>query len=214
VGISCPRVRGGRRRRPLCANLAEADDLARYNEQLSKQMESQEAQAALIEQQIIEIDATGTAIVSQVQKMFVAIEKFISSDLPFLDPTQAGPDSRSERIDRIRELMGNEEVSVGEKYRRLIEAYQIELEYGRTMVSYKGKLDDGRDADFVRVGRVSLMYRSTDGEEAGYWDVQQKAWVVDNDYGKAIQKAVQVATKETAPDLVILPVPAPQEVQL
>ena len=194
--------------------LAEAEDLQRYNEQLSQQLQSQEAQVALIEQQLVEIDATGAAVVEQVQRMYEAIEKFIASDLPFTDPTQAGPDSRKARLDRIRELMANESASVGEKYRRLIEAYQIELEYGRTMVSYKAKLDDGRDADFLRVGRVSLLYRTEDGQESGYWDAQQKAWVVDDDIAKAVDEAVHVATKETAPDLVVLPVPAPIEVQL
>jgi hypothetical protein len=194
--------------------LAEAEDLERYNEQLSKQLQSQKAQVALIEQQVIDIDATGAAVIEQVQRMYEAIEKFIASDLPFTDPTQAGPDSRSERINRIRELMANESASVGEKYRRLIEAYQIELEYGRTMVAYKAKLDDGRDADFLRIGRVSLLYRTEDGEESGYWDTQQKVWVVDDDIAKAVQEAVHVATKETAPDLVVLPVPAPIEVQL
>jgi hypothetical protein len=194
--------------------MAEADDLTHYNEQLGRQLESQQEQLTLIDRQLIEIDATAMAVASQVQRMFEAIEKFIASDLPFLDPTQAGPDSRSERMDKLRELMTTEGVSVGEKYRRLMEAYQIELEYGRTMTSYKGKLDDGRDVDFLRVGRVSLMYRTTDGEEAGYWDAEQQAWVVDNDFAKAIEKAVQVATKEIAPDLVTLPVPAPREVQL
>jgi hypothetical protein len=110
--------------------------------------------------------------------------------------------------------MTTEGVSVGEQYRRLMEAYQIELEYGRNMSSYKGTLDDGREADFLRLGRVSLAYRTVDGEEAGYWDAEQKAWVVDNDFAKAIEKAVQVATKEVAPDLVTLPVPAPREAQL
>jgi hypothetical protein len=194
--------------------MAEADELAQYNEQLRKQLESQQAQVTLIEQQVTGIEATATAVASLVQRMFAAIEEFIASDLPFLDPTQAGPDSRRERMKKIRELMTTEGVSVGEKYRRLMEVYQIELEYGRTMFSYKGKLDDGRDADFLRLGRVSLVYRTADGEEAGYWDAEQKAWVVDNDFAKAIEKAVQVATKEIAPDLVILPVPAPREVQL
>jgi hypothetical protein len=194
--------------------LAEADDLTHYNEQLSKQLQSQQAQLSLLEQQLLQIDPTATEVASQVQRMYEALENFIASDLPFLDPTQAGPDSRSERMDKIRELMTTEGVSVGEKYRRLMEAYQIELEYGRTMHAYKGKLDDGRDADFLRVGRVSLAYRTVDGEEAGYWDAEQQAWVVDNDFAKAIEKAVQVATKEIAPDLVTLPVPAPREVQL
>lgn len=194
--------------------LAEADDLVHYNAQLSKQLESQQAQVALIERQLTEVDATATEVASHVQRMYQALEQFIAADLPFLDPTQAGPDSRSERMNRIRELMETEGVSVGEKYRRLMEAYQIELEYGRNMSSYKGKLDDGREADFLRLGRVSLAYRTVDGEEAGYWDAEQKAWVVDNDFAKAIEKAVQVATKEIAPDLVTLPVPAPREAQL
>jgi hypothetical protein len=194
--------------------LAEADDLARYNEQLAQQLESQQAQLTLIGQQLTEIEATATAVAAQVRRMFEAIESFIASDLPFLDPTQAGPDSRSERMNKLREVMTTEGVSIGEQYRRLMEAYQIELEYGRTMASYKGTLDDGREANFLRVGRVSLAYRTLDGKEAGYWDAEQKAWVVDNDFSKAIEKAVQVATKEIAPDLVTLPVPAPREVQL
>jgi len=194
--------------------LAEADDLAHYNEQLARQLESQQAQLTLIGQQLMEIDATATAVASMVRRMFEAIETFIASDLPFLDPTQAGPDSRSERMNKLRELMTTEGVSVGEQYRRLMEAYQIELEYGRNMSSYKGTLDDGREADFLRLGRVLLAYRTVDGKEAGYWDAEQKAWVIDNDFAKAIGKAVQVATKELAPDLVTLPVPAPNEVQL
>ncbi len=233
--------------------LAESESLARYNEQLTAQLESQQAQVAHIEKQLTEIDATAAQVPSLIQKMFESLETFLANDLPFLDPTQAGPDSRQERIARIRDLMAkdsasNEDVNApnaedasapvmdeatasvaeqeraakadkqrvlnAERYRRLLEAYQIELDYGRTMVSYKGKLTDGREADFVRVGRVSLLYRTADGEESGYWDAQQKKWVVANEYNKAIENAILIATKESAPDLVIVPVPAPQEVPL
>lgn len=225
--------------------LAESESLARYNEQLTTQLESQQAQVAHIEKQLTEIDATAAQVPSLIQKMFESLETFLANDLPFLDPTQAGPDSRQERIARIRDLMAKDSASNGdenapnaedasasvaekelaakadkqralnaERYRRLLEAYQIELDYGRTMVSYKGKLTDGREADFVRVGRVSLLYRTADGEESGYWDAQQKKWVVANEYNKAIENAILIATKESAPDLVTVPVPAPQEVPL
>jgi len=194
--------------------MAEADGLARYNEQLNANLAAQQARLATIQKEFLAIDATATAVVELVQRMFETFEAFIASDLPFLDPTQAGPDSRSERMGKIRELMASETAPLGEKYRRLMEAYQIELEYGRNLFAYKGTLEDGREADFVRLGRVSLVYRTLDGEEAGYWDADQKAWVIDNDSAKAIEKAVQVAAKEIAPDLVILPVPAPREVQL
>ena len=194
--------------------LAEADSLARNNEYLSTQLQSQEAQVAQVEQQLADIDVTAVDVIALIQRMFESLEKFVASDLPFLDPTQAGPDSRSERMAKLRELMSNEGASNGERYRRLVEAYQIELEYGRTMVSYKAKLDNGRDADFLRFGRVSLMYRTSDGQEAGYWDVQQKKWIAANEYNKVIEKAVLIATKESAPDLVLLPIPAPQDERL
>jgi hypothetical protein len=194
--------------------LAESESLARYNAQLTRQLDSQQAQVQLIEKQLTEIDATAAQVGPLIQKMFESLETFLAADLPFLDPTQAGPDSRQERVARIRDLMANEGATNVERYRRLLEAYQIELDYGRTMIAYKGKLADGREADFVRVGRVSLLYRTADGEESGYWDAQQKKWVVANEYNKAIENAVLIATKESAPDLVTVPVPAPQEVPL
>lgn len=239
--------------------LADTESLARYNQQLASQLESQQVQVARIQQQLVEIDATGAAVSPLIQKMFESLETFLANDLPFVDPTQAGPDSRQERMVRIRDLMANTSTSDGdasainadesvanedevstadtvgsvptvdeesalkaekeralnaERYRRLLEAYQIELDYGRNMVAYKGKLADGREADFVRVGRVSLLYRTADGEESGYWDAQQKIWVVANEYNKAIESAVMIATKELAPDLITVPVPAPQEVPL
>ncbi len=249
--------------------LAESESLTRYNVQLTGQIDAQQAQVLQVEQQITEIDATAAQMPALIQKMFESLEAFIAADLPFLDPTQAGPDSRQERMARIRDLMPREDASNGdesapstgeesapiagevsapntgeegaliaaeqsasiadkeralkedkeralnaERYRRLLEAYQIELDYGRTMISYKGKLEDGREADFVRVGRVSLLYRTADGEEAGYWDAEQKKWVVANEYNKAVENAVLIATKESTPELVTVPVPAPQEVPL
>lgn len=193
--------------------LREADGLAQYNEQLNRQIQAQAEQLALLEQQLAQIDTTGSEIGALIQKMYDQFEQFIAGDLPFKDPLQDGEDTRAARIERIRGLMQNESASSAEKYRRLMEAYQIELEYGRNLVAYKGTLEDGRGADFVRLGRISLMYRTEDGEEAGYWDSQQKQWVVENDYERLIERAVNIATKLVAPDLVVLPVPAPTEVR-
>jgi hypothetical protein len=57
---------------------------------------------------------------------------------------------------------------------------------------------------------VTLLYRTLDGTESGYWDNQQKAWVPDPDSARQIEQALDIATEETAPDLIIVPVPAPQ----
>ncbi len=84
------------------------------------------------------------------------------------------------------------------------------MEYGRTMSAYKDKLADGRDAEFVRLGRVSLFYRTEDGTESGYWDQQQKTWVPDRNSARAIEQALAIAKEQKAADLIIVPVPAPQ----
>ena len=115
--------------------------------------------------------------------------------------------------ERLRELMTTEGASPSERFRRLVEAYQIEVEYGRTVSDYKSTLPDGREAEFVRVGRVSLLYRTVDGEECGYWDAAQKQWVIDNEYNSAVLEALRISRKTLAPDVIKVPVPAPQEVR-
>jgi hypothetical protein len=135
--------------------------------------------------------------------MFDDLEKFVAADVPFL------PEERQMRIERLRDLMGNPEATSSEKFRRLLEAYQIEMEYGRTMDSYMQEID-GKPADLVRLGRVSLMYRTQDGTKTGYWDNQKKAWVEDLDAARAINEALRIAKGAGAPDLITVPVPAAQ----
>ena len=107
--------------------------------------------------------------------------------------------------------MASVDASPSEKFRRLMEAYQIEMEYGRTMSSYKQTLTDGREAEMVRLGRVSLMYRTVEDGETGYWDNEQQGSVVaDPDMAARSKMLLRIAKEERAPDLIIVPVPAPQ----
>lgn len=189
--------------------VADSESLADYNEQIQSQLQSQQQRLVATESQIAGLDATGTEINGLITKMYEQLVSFFASDLPFIDPVS----DRNERMERLRGLMESEEATVSERYRRLLEAYQIEIEYGRNMESYSAKLEDGRDADFVRVGRVALLYRTSDGEETAYWDKNQKKWVIDNSYQSAVLDALRMAKKEVAPDLIAVPVPAPQEVR-
>jgi len=125
-------------------------------------------------------------------------------------------EERAKRVATLKSLMPRADVTISEKYRRILEAYEIEMEYGRTLEAYDGKLEAGsgepKTVEFVRLGRVSLMYRTSDGKETGYWDVDQKKWVVDNSYAHAVKEAMRVAKKQGAPDLLFVPVPAPKKV--
>lgn len=190
--------------------LGEAESMEKYNDQLSKQVKEQEKEMASIDSQLSEIETTNREVQPLMQTMVDTLEKFVSLDVPFL------LDERTKRVKGLQELMKRSDVAISEKYRRIIEAYQIELEYGRTLEAYEGPIDvngEVRTVEFVRLGRVSLMYQTLDGAETGYWDANQKKWVVDNDYADAVSEARRVAKKNGAPDLLKVPVPAPQEVQ-
>ena len=129
-------------------------------------------------------------------------------DVPFL------VEERAKRVATLQEMMGRADVTFSEKYRRILEAYQVEMEYGRTIETYEGWLgsgDDARTVNFLRVGRVSLLYQTLDGKETGDWDAEKKGWVVDEHYAHGFKEGVAVARKTRAPELLIVPVPAPKD---
>lgn len=184
--------------------LADAEITARYNTQLQQTLQHQEEEIAALEAQIAGLDATAVDVQPLLQRMFDELVQFVANDVPFFK------DERDQRVSRLRELMERVDASPSEKFRRLIEAYQIEMEYGRTMSFYKQTLADGREAEMVRLGRVTLLYRTVEGEETGYWDNERKEWVPDPDSRDYIEEALSIAKEERAPDLIMVPVPAPQ----
>ena len=105
--------------------------------------------------------------------------------------------------------MDRADVTNAEKYRRIVEAYQIENDYGRTIEAYRGTLDNGKTVDFLRVGRIALVYQTLDGEETGVWDQGAQDWVeLDDSYRTSIKQGLKIARKQSAPDLIELPLPA------
>jgi hypothetical protein len=184
--------------------LADAEITGRYNAQIEQQLRSQQAEIASLEQQLATIDGTAAQVEPLLQKMFTQLEEFVKADVPFFAT------ERATRMEKLRDVMARVDAPPSERFRRLLEAYQIEMEYGRTMSAYKDKLADGREAEFVRLGRVSLFYRTADGAESGYWDNQQKMWVADRNSARAIEQALGIAKEQKAADIIVVPVPAPQ----
>lgn len=184
--------------------IAEAQSLKAYNDQMAEQVKSQQEQIADMTKQLDEIQTTSREVLPLMNKMLDTLVKFVSLDMPFL------PDERKNRIAQLQLMMSRADVSTSEKYRRLVEAYQIEVEYGRTIEAYQGKVDD-KTVEFLRAGRVSLMYRTLDGKETGYWDTDAGKWVVDNSYREAMTAGLKVAKKQAAPDFLEVAIHAPKE---
>ena len=149
-------------------------------------------------------------IVPMMTRMLDSLEEFIRLDTPFLMK------ERTERLARLREMMERSDVTAAEKFRRVIEAYQIENDYGRTIEAYKGSVDINgapQEVDFLRIGRVSLTYQSVGGQYTGAWDQETRQWVELDpaEFKNQVADGIRVARKQIAPDLLVVPVAAPVE---
>ena len=159
-----------------------------------------------IASQIESIDSTERGVLPLMQDMIDGLVEDISSGVPFL------LDEREDRIARLQDLLIDPEISVAELYRRVLEAYQIESDYGRTLEAWRGQLPTGeqeRVVEFLRIGRLMLFYQSLDGQEQGYWDAAAGRWqVLPASYRRALSNGIAIARNEQSPQLLRLPMPA------
>jgi hypothetical protein len=181
--------------------LRESDSLKLYIEQLRSQLKSQQDEMDSIRGEQRSIAQTNVEILPLMQDMLGTLGQFVELDVPFL------LDERRDRVRKLNDMMPRADVTVSEKFRRIVEAYQVEIDYGRTIESYTGNLN-GKDVNFLRVGRVALLYQTPDGKETGYWDRDKKGWTVDDSYGDGVREGIKVAKKQTSPDLLTVPVQA------
>ena len=188
----------------------ETDGLVVYNRLLQRQIDDQNAQIAKLEQSIDEITVIERQISPLMVRMIDTLDQFVQADVPFL------PEERAKRVSDLRGLLDRADVSVAEKFRKVMEAYQIENDYGRTIEKYVGTLpteSGDLDVEFLRVGRVGLIYQTSDRAQTGAWD-KAAGWVaLDGSYNSAVRQGIRIADKQTAPDLVMLPISAPEGAQ-
>lgn len=191
------------------STLDQVESLRVYNRQLEGLLANQDAEVASLNEQIDNVTVIGREVTPLMLRMVDALDAFVELDVPFL------PNERRERIENLRDLMERADVTDSEKYRRILEAYQIENDYGRNLQSYQGQLGEGESArtvNFLRLGRVSLVYQTLDGKEAGAWDQQAREWVpLSNDYRQTLRKGMRIARNQAAPDLLRMPIAAPSQ---
>jgi Protein of unknown function (DUF3450) len=187
--------------------VADAQSYNDYAKQLQVQVASQNQEMADINAQLLEVETTSREVSPLMQNMLATLDQFVSLDVPFLLEERQG------RVATLKNMMDQANVTISEKYRRIVEAYVVEMEYGRTIEAYEDKLGGGDDrtVQLLRIGRVTLLYQTMDGKETGYWDADKKAWVVNNDYQHAFREGVHVAKKMGAPDILLAPIQAPKE---
>ena len=184
----------------------DTDSIRAYNDYVASLVADQETKIAAVQTDIIGIDKTRQGLVPLMFNMIDSIDQFVSLDLPF---------DRKERQDRIaylREMMGDSDVSTAEKYRKVLEAYQIEMDAGRTSVVHQGKeIIDGvaLTVDVLQVGRVALLAQTLDSQKTWVWNKGNKGWeLLGEEWRRPISNAIKIVRGDKSPDLIKIPVPA------
>ena len=182
----------------------ETEGLDVYNTQLRKQIANQVQEMADLNAAIDDVSVIERQITPLMMRMIDGLEQFIALDVPFL------AQERAIRIADLKRMMDKADVAPSEKFRRVMEAYQVEMDYGRTLEAYAGlQTIDGqeRNVDFLRVGRTALIYQTRDAGMQGMWNAKTQQWdTLPSSYRTQVTKGLRMAKKQMAPDLLMLPV--------
>ncbi len=183
---------------------AEVASLKIYRDHLDSLVLSQQQELSSLDDQLTQIDITKRSVVPLMYRMLDSLESSITNDKPIR------PEARKVRLNDLKSMMSKANISDAEKYRRILEAYQIELDYGIKLGSFKGTISaDGitREAEQLYIGRAVLVARSLDQQTFWSWNTQQKQWdELSSAMGSEINKAFAIAYKQASPNILTLPV--------
>jgi len=188
----------------------EIDGLKVYNRLMTAQTNGQTATLDDIALSMEQVDVINRQIFPLMERMIDGIEQSVSLDIPFLMA------ERTKRVNDLKNIMERSDVSVAEKFRKVMEAYQIESDYGTSSDIYKGELTiDGavREYNILKVGRVGLYFQSDDANITGWWNAELGAYeLLGSEYRNEIRKGIRVARQLIAPELILLPMPVSKPV--
>lgn len=184
--------------------LHQAEVLEAYNKQMTQLTNSQHQDLEDYQQQLDGLARTEESVAPMMEQMVQVLEAFVAADLPFL------PQEREDRLALLKEMLPQADISLAEKYRRILEAYQIESDYGRTLEAWRGELDTAeggvRTVEFLRLGRVMLYYQTLDAHETGWWNPKARQWQSLGDAARRpVTRAIAIARQQQAPTWVDLP---------
>ena len=186
----------------------EIDGLKVYNRLMTAQTNGQTATLEDISISMDQVDVINRQIFPLMERMIDGIEQSIALDIPFL------MEERTNRVAALKETMERSDVSVAEKFRKVMEAYQIENDYGSSNEYYTQSLEIGgsvREYNMLRIGRIGLYFQSDDTSVTGWWNAELGAFEeLGNEHRNEVRKGIRVARQLIAPELVLLPVPLPE----
>jgi len=182
---------------------AEQEQLITTRDELKESISGTRQRIAEKEKQLAAIEQIRTRIEPFLHESLKALRQQIDEDLPFL------PEERGQRLARLAELLEDPEVAISEKYRKVLEAWMVEAEYGNTIEVYQQTIAVENNEMLVnvfRLGRISLFYQTLDSNGCGFFDVAGGTWrPLPDDYNRTLATAIDIGTKRKPAELLSLP---------
>ncbi len=187
----------------------QIDGLRVYNAQMDKQLNAQNAALAELNDAIANVTVIQREIPPLIIRMLDGMEQFIKLDAPYKQ------ELRLERVESQRANLDSAKITVAEKFRQVVELYNIEAEYARKVDSYPATINvegQDRDVQILAVGRVALMFQNADRTLTGAWDRSAKKWTVlpAGEYSETVYNGIRMAQKKVSNGILTLPVNAPE----
>ena len=182
---------------------AEQEQLKTTHDELQENIAGTRGRIAEKEKQLAAIEQIRTRIEPFLHESLEALRQQIEEDLPFL------PEERRQRVQRLDELLGDPEVAISEKYRKVLEAWMVEAEYGNTIEVYQQTIAVEKNEMLVnvfRLGRISIFYQTLDRSGCGFFDVAGGTWrPLPGEYNRTLSAAIDIGTKKKPAELLSLP---------
>lgn len=184
------------------------DGLRVYNDQLEKQIIAQKKQLDDLETSISQATEMKRQITPLMLRMTDSLDQFVSLDLPF--HTQ----ERQQRLSFIKDALSNPDISDSEKFRQVLEGYQIENEYGKKIDAYTDTIKINSinvNVNILRVGRIALVAQTKDEKITLVWSKKQQEWVqLPTSYRNSVRQGIRIARKQATINMMMLPIYAPE----
>ena len=185
------------------AVLQQKDNIALFVAQQDIFLQSQKSEIASLRRQLGTVEQIKQGMSPMMLKMAAEIEDAIKADMPF------NLAERLARVERMKNVLADPDVSPAEQYRQVLNAFKIEVSYGQGIDSYEGMhpTKPGNVVNYLRFGRVSLVYMTKDESEVGRYNIDTRSWdILSGADALALRKAIRISRGEAAPDVVFAPV--------
>jgi gas vesicle protein len=181
----------------------QQNQLQQQKSDLLEKVAATRTRVAAKEKQLADIEEMTGHIRPLLEELITQLKLSISNDPPFLT------EERRQRMERLDRLMANPDVTISETYRKVMEALQVEAEYGFTIETYQETIvleEQSMLADIFRFGRLGLYCLSLDRKQGGFFNPAADAWQpLAASHRQALHTAIAIAAKQQPVELLNLP---------